>query len=54
MKFVPPFTPIAKLYGNKYFVKAMLLSRTIEDVNAPLHPLPTATGFNLVRSSGSL
>ena len=54
MKLVPPLTPMAKLYGSKYFVKAILLCRTMVDVKARRHPLPTATGLNLVRSSGSL
>ena len=54
MKLVPPFTPIAKLYGARYLVKRMLLFLTIVNVRALSHPPPTARGRSLVRSLWSL
>ena len=54
IKFVPPFTPIAKLYGMRCFVKIWLLSLTIVEVRALRHPPPTATGLSLDKSFGSL
>ena len=53
MKFVPPFIPIAKLYGIRCVVNKELLFLTIVEVIALLHPPPTATGRSFDRSFGS-